>query len=166
MRACVCNLVLAGCSWLIYDAEASHAFLQELPNPMMAKQILDELRQTNPLLQSLRALGELPDGDVGLRVRGYTHISELAIVRARPYHTPESTVLYVWKHGRDQTTKIAVESSLYEPLSLPLIHTRGEPGWSVGLRASGGPTIMQYRERGSWFQRTCGPRRGRGSCCK
>jgi len=144
VRACVCNLVLAGCSWLIYDAEASHAFLQELPNPMMAKQILDELRQTNPLLQSLRALGELPDGDVGLRVRGYTHISELAIVRARPYHTPESTVLYVWKHGRDQTTKIAVESSLYEPLSLPLIHTRGEPGWSVGLRASGGPTIMQY----------------------
>lgn len=139
------TMLLRSDSWLMYNAENEHNVLRDTPEEQIVHEIVAALKHCNPLFRELRALGENPDQELGLRIRGYSHHNELAIVRASDFNSRGRTCLYIWKNQPNaRSTTIPLWHGSYEALAFPLLFTHGEAGWDFRLEQFGGPSILAY----------------------
>src|SRR3546814_13097298 len=110
--------------------------MSEKPHEWLIREIVREMKASNPLFRELRTLGTRTAPHAAVRVDGYFNRHELAFVQTTSFGNRSRTCLLIPRESTDNRYRVVLpSSSAYEALAFPVFFTHAERGWEIG-RAS------------------------------
>lgn len=129
---------------MIHHNDAQHNFLQGTPHEHVVDEVVHELKINNPLFHMLAQLGNTTDTHMAVRIDGYSHARELAIIRTASFNTRNRTSLFIKKIDDGFFQEVTPGHPKYEALSFPVFFTQGESGWDFNRTKLCGLLLLPY----------------------